>query len=158
MGRITPSFRQLYLGQIEHLRSRSGFQNTLIDLENSRALDSLIKEAWSPEGAAMAQANIPAVLDVMNLMASVHNKSASDALRKRVEELEKRLQDLDPEGAEKIRPDLPVPPSICYGPIRRRRAQRRLRFETTLTRVSSGTSEIFGRSSRLCQGPCLGSH
>jgi hypothetical protein len=118
----------------------------------------LVSDHWRPEGAAMAQANIPAVLDVMNLMASVHNKSASDALRKRVEELEKRLQDLDPEGAEKIRPDLPVPPSICYGPIRRRRAQRRLRFETTLTRVSSGTSEIFGRSSRLCQGPCLGSH
>ena len=75
----------------------------------------------------MAQANIPAVLDVMNLMASVHNKSASDSLRKRVEELEKRLQDLDPEGAEKTGTDHPVPPSIRYDPNRRRRAQMRLR-------------------------------
>ena len=39
----------------------------------------------------MAQAEIPAVLDVMNLMTNVHNKKTSEALRKRVEELEKRL-------------------------------------------------------------------
>ena len=138
MGRITPSFRQLYHGQIEELRKRSGFQNMLLDLENSKALDSLIKEAWSPEGAAMAQANIPAVLDAMNLMANVHNKKTSEVLRRRIEELEKRLEDIDTERAgnigatktEKLREQealLPVPPMIRYGPNRRRIGQRRLR-------------------------------
>jgi hypothetical protein len=138
MGRITPSFRQLYHGQIEELRKRSGFQNMLLDLENSKALDSLIKEAWSPEGAAMAQANIPCVLDAMNLMPNVHNKKASEVLRRRIEELEKGLEDLDTEGNGKTgtekteRPagqesPLPVPPMVRYGPNRRRRAQRRLR-------------------------------
>jgi hypothetical protein len=94
MGRITPSFRQLYHRQVEELRRSNGFQNTLLDLNHKEALDSLIREAWSPEGAALSQSGIPCVLDVLNLMANVHNKKVNNALRMRIEELEKRLNDL----------------------------------------------------------------
>jgi hypothetical protein len=94
MGRITPSFRQSFQKQIEELRRSNGFQNTLLDLSHKEALDSLIEQAWSPEGAAMSNSGIPCVLDVLNLMANVHNKKTSEALCRRIEELEKRLNDL----------------------------------------------------------------
>jgi len=94
MGRITPSFRQSFQKQIEELRRSNGFQNTLLDLSHKEALDSLMEEAWSPEGAAMSNSGIPCVLDVLNLMANVHNKKVNDSLRRRIEELEKRLNAL----------------------------------------------------------------
>jgi hypothetical protein len=86
----------------------------------------------------MAQADIPAVLDAMNLMANVHNKKASEVLRRRVEDLEKRLEDLDTGRAGKLGAEkteklaeqedpLPVPPSVRYGPNRRRTGHRRPR-------------------------------
>jgi hypothetical protein len=94
MGRITPSFRQSFQSQIEELRRSNGFQNTLLDLSHKEALNSLIEEAWSPEGATMSNSGIQCVLDVLNLMANVHNKKVNNSLRSRIEELEKRLKDL----------------------------------------------------------------
>jgi hypothetical protein len=94
MGKITPSFRQSFQKQIEELRRSNGFQNTLLDLSHKEALDSLIEQAWSPEGAAMSNSGIQCVLDVLNLMANIHNKKVNDSLRRRIEELEKRLDDL----------------------------------------------------------------
>ena len=97
MGRITPSFRQLYQRQVEELRRADGFQNTLLDLEHRRALDQLIKEAWSTENAALSNSGIPCVLDILNLMANVHNKKCNEALRSQIERLEQRLDELSKE-------------------------------------------------------------
>jgi hypothetical protein len=44
------------------LRGRNGFQNTLFDLDNKQSLDSLIKEAWSPEGAALSSSGMHRIL------------------------------------------------------------------------------------------------
>lgn len=95
MGRITPSFRQLLQRQIEELRRSNGFQNTLIDLEHKRAFDLLLQEAWSAEGAAMSNSSVPCILDILNLMANIHNKKCAEALRRKCIELEKRLKELE---------------------------------------------------------------
>ena len=97
MGRITPSFRQLYQRQVEELRRVGGFQNTLLDLEHKRALDQLIKEAWSTENAVLSNSGVPCVLDILNLMANVHNKKCNDVLRGQIERLEQRLDELSKE-------------------------------------------------------------
>ena len=92
MGRITPSFRQLYQKQIEELKRSSGFQNTLLNLEHKEAFDLLIRDAWSPEDAALSNAGVPCILDILNLMANVHNKKCIEELRERILELEQRLK------------------------------------------------------------------
>jgi hypothetical protein len=82
MGRITPSFRQLYHQQVEELKR--GFQHTLLDISHREAFDLIIKEAWSTEGHAMANAWVPCTLDIMNLMANVHNKKVIAQLRAQI--------------------------------------------------------------------------
>ncbi|NIN52408.1 MAG: hypothetical protein GTO23_04480 [Nitrososphaeria archaeon] len=86
MGRVTPSFRQLYHTQIRELRKH--FQNTLLDSNHREAFNLLLKEAWQPEGHALGNARIPAILDIMNLMANVHIMKEVAALRRKVKELE----------------------------------------------------------------------
>jgi hypothetical protein len=51
MGRITPSFRQLYEEIIADMRS--DLQAALVDLGHKNAFDLLLKEAWNPEQAAI---------------------------------------------------------------------------------------------------------
>ncbi|MDQ3903665.1 MAG: hypothetical protein M3247_08505 [Thermoproteota archaeon] len=51
MGRITPSFRQLYEEIISELRTE--LQAALVDLGHKSAFDLLLKEAWNPAQAAM---------------------------------------------------------------------------------------------------------
>ena len=46
MGRITPSFRQLYEEIISELRTE--LQAVLVDLGHKGAFDLLLKEAWNP--------------------------------------------------------------------------------------------------------------
>ncbi len=91
MGRITPSFRQQFQKLIAELKESSGFQNTLISREHQAAFDLLLKDAWSAEDAAMANAGIPCVLDALNLMANVHNKTCIEELRRKLQELERLL-------------------------------------------------------------------
>ena len=93
MGRITPSFRQLYLKQIEKLKRSNGFQNMLLNRDHRKSFDLLLKDAWSPESAALSNAGIPSVLDMMNLMASVHNKKCIEELKERVRDLERLLEE-----------------------------------------------------------------
>jgi hypothetical protein len=100
MGRITPSFRQLYLRQIEDLKKSAGFQDTLIDREHRQAFDLLLRDAWSPEDAAMSNAGVPCILDILNLMANVHAKKCIQELQDRILELEKRIEEKT-ETAEK---------------------------------------------------------
>ncbi|MFQ6076513.1 MAG: hypothetical protein ACE5Z5_10330 [Candidatus Bathyarchaeia archaeon] len=101
MGRITPSFRQLFMREVERLRK--GFRPTLTDPEHQRALDGLIR-AWSGESAAMMMSNIPATLDAMNLLANVHTRAEMERLERRLEELEGRMAQLQKQtsiGGEK---------------------------------------------------------
>lgn len=50
MGRITPSFRQLYEETISELKTE--LQAALVDLGHKKAFDLLLREAWNPEQAA----------------------------------------------------------------------------------------------------------
>lgn len=92
MGRITPSFRQLFVTQVEQLRK--DFQRTLLDKDNRDAFDLLIR-AWYSEDTAMSNANIPCVLDNMNLLANVHNKKCIEQLCKEAQEIDKRIFELE---------------------------------------------------------------
>ena len=56
IGRITPSFRQLYEEIISELRTE--LQAALVDLGHKSAFDLLLKEAWNPEQAAMGKFNV----------------------------------------------------------------------------------------------------
>ena len=48
MGRITPTFRQIYEETISGLKTE--LQAALVDLGHKSAFDLLLKEAWNPEG------------------------------------------------------------------------------------------------------------
>ena len=93
MGRITPSFRQLFESQVEELKK--SFQNALLDLNHREAFNLLLKEAWSAEGHAMSNSTVPVTLDVMNLMANVHNKKCVEELRKALREKEEKIRELE---------------------------------------------------------------
>ncbi|MEM2921520.1 MAG: hypothetical protein QXF26_04295, partial [Candidatus Bathyarchaeia archaeon] len=97
MGRITPSFRQLYQRQLEMLRRPGGFRDTLLDPEHRRALDQLVKEAWSMENAALSNSGIACLLDILNLMANIHNKKCNNTLMNEIERLKQRLDELSKE-------------------------------------------------------------
>jgi hypothetical protein len=72
MGRITPSFRQLYEGTMSELKME--LQAALVDLGHKSAFDLLLKEAWNTEQAAMGNSTLPTVCDKLNIMASIHNR------------------------------------------------------------------------------------
>lgn len=93
MGRVTPSFRQIYQAQIEELRKH--FQKTLLDPSHREAFDALLREAWQPEGHALGNAKVPCVLDVMNLMGNVHLMGEVVRLRRELSELEERLAEVE---------------------------------------------------------------
>jgi hypothetical protein len=78
MGRISPSFRQLYEETISELKME--LQAALVDLGHKNAFDLLLKEAWNPEQAAMGNSTLPTVCDKLNVMASIHNRKLIAAL------------------------------------------------------------------------------
>jgi hypothetical protein len=106
MGRITPSFRQLYEETISDLKME--LQSALVDLGHKNAFDLLLKEAWNPEQAAMGNSSLPTVCDKLNIMAAIHNRkliialirelnnrdSMLDKFKERVISLENQLIDL----------------------------------------------------------------
>jgi hypothetical protein len=105
MGRISPSFRQLYEETISELKLE--LQAALVDLGHKSAFDLLLKEAWNPEQAAMGNSTLPTVCDNLNIMASIHNRkliaaltrelkqkdSIINTLEERIELLEQRLRE-----------------------------------------------------------------
>jgi hypothetical protein len=105
MGRISPSFRQLYEETISELKME--LQAALVDLGHKNAFDLLLKEAWNPEQAAMGNSTLPTVCDKLNIMASIHNRKLIAALSRalsqkdlifskleeRIELLEQRLRE-----------------------------------------------------------------
>ena len=83
MGRITPSFRQLYEETISELKME--MQAALVDLGHKNAFDLLLK-AWNSEQAAMGNSTLPTVCDKLNIMASIHNRKLIAALVRQLNE------------------------------------------------------------------------
>ena len=92
MGRIIPSFRQLYEETISELRTE--LQAALVDLGHKAAFDLLLKEAWNPEQAAMGNSTLPTVSDKLNVMASIHNRKLIAALAKELKQKDSEIQEL----------------------------------------------------------------
>jgi hypothetical protein len=92
MGRITPSFRQLYEEIIAEMRS--DLQAALVDLGHKNAFDLLLKEAWNPEQAAMGNSTLPTVIDKLNVMASIHNRKMIAALIRELKEKDSIIEEL----------------------------------------------------------------
>lgn len=92
MGRITPSFRQLYEEVISELRTE--LQAALVDLGHKNAFDLLLKEAWNPEQAAMGNSTLPTVSDKLNIMASIHNRKLIAALSRELKEKDAKIEEL----------------------------------------------------------------
>lgn len=98
MGRITPSFRQLYEETIRELKTH--YQSSLLDLEHKNAFELLLKEAWNAEQAAMGNSNMPTVLDKLNLTANIHNRKLIEIFKRKLEEKEKVIEELKRDLAE----------------------------------------------------------
>ena len=92
MGRITPSFRQLYEEIISELRTE--LQAALVDLGHKNAFDLLLKEAWNPEQAAMGNSTLPTVCDKLNVMGAIHNRKLIAALSRELKEKDLEIQEL----------------------------------------------------------------
>ena len=92
MGRITPSFRQLYEETISEMRTE--LQAALVVLNHKSAFDLLLKEAWNPEQAAMGNSTLPTVSDKLNVMASIHNRKLIAILTKGLKEKDREIQEL----------------------------------------------------------------
>ena len=93
MGRITPSFRQLYEETISELKTE--LQSVLVDLGHKNAFELLLKEAWNPEQAAMGNSTLPTVCDKLNIMASIHNRKLIAALVKELKQRDSILEQLE---------------------------------------------------------------
>src|ERR687885_1844310 len=92
LGRITPSFRQLYEEIMAELRTE--LQAALVDLGHKTAFDLLLKEAWNPEQAAMGNSTLPTVSDKLNIMASIHNRKLIAALSRELKEKDSQIKEL----------------------------------------------------------------
>ncbi len=94
MGRITPSFRQLYEETVAELKSE--LQAAMVDLGHKSAFDLILKDAWSREQAAMGNSTLPTVCDKLNLIASIHNRKLTAAMTRELKDKDikiKRLSD-----------------------------------------------------------------
>jgi hypothetical protein len=90
MGRITPTFRQIYEETISGLKTE--LQAALVDLGHKSAFDLLLKEAWNPEQAALGNSSLPTVCDKLNVMASIHNRKLIAALVRELREKDETIQ------------------------------------------------------------------
>jgi hypothetical protein len=92
MGRITPSFRQLYEETVAELKSE--LQSAMVDLGHKSAFDMILKDAWSREQAAMGNSTLPTVCDKLNLIASIHNRKLTAAMARELKEKDMKLKQL----------------------------------------------------------------
>lgn len=93
MGRITPTFRQLYEETISELRTE--LQAALVDLGHKNAFDLLLKEAWNPEQAAMGNSTLPTVCDKLNLMAAIHVRKLIAVLTRELKQRDSMIEKLE---------------------------------------------------------------
>ena len=92
MGRITPSFRQLYEETVAELKSE--LQSAMVDLGHKSAFDLILKDAWSREQAAMGNSTLPTVCDKLNLIASIHNRKLTANLAKELKDKDMKIKQL----------------------------------------------------------------
>jgi len=92
LGRVTPSFRQLYQKQVDELRKN--LQAALLDPGHREAFNKLLKEVWGAEEHAMSNSKLPVVLDAMNIMANIHSRKLIADIEKKLEELERESSQL----------------------------------------------------------------
>jgi hypothetical protein len=89
LGRITPSFRQLYEETVAELKSE--LQSAMVDLGHKTAFDLILKDAWSREQAAMGNSTLPTVCDKLNLIASIHNRKLTEAMAKELKDKDTKI-------------------------------------------------------------------
>lgn len=92
MGRITPSFRQLYEETVAELKSE--LQSAMVDLGHKSAFDLILRDAWNREQAAMGNSTLPTVCDKLNLIASVHNRKLIAAMTRELKEKDAKIKQL----------------------------------------------------------------
>jgi hypothetical protein len=92
MGRITPSFRQLYEETVAELKSE--LQSAMVDLGHKTAFDLILKDAWSREQAAMGNSTLPTVCDKLNLVASIHNRKLAAAMARDLKDKDLKIKQL----------------------------------------------------------------
>jgi hypothetical protein len=90
-GRSRLSFKQAYTRLVDALKRSNGFQSRLARLAYKDACDALLQAVQAEDGA-MANAQAPYVLDLLNLMANLHNVKTANALRRRIRDSERRLR------------------------------------------------------------------
>jgi hypothetical protein len=98
MGRITPPFRQSYQDLLDKLRRN--YVELLRDLEHREGFDQLVREAWDREYAAMGNAELPSILDALNLTANIYNKGEIEKLKKMLEERDDKIKEMEGKLAE----------------------------------------------------------
>ncbi len=92
MGRITPSFRQLYEETVAELKSE--LQSAMVDLGHKSAFDLILRDAWNREQAAMGNSTLPTVCDKLNLIASIHNRKLTAAMTRELKEKDVKIKQL----------------------------------------------------------------
>ena len=98
MGRITPSFRQLYEEIIAELKSE--LQSAMVDLGHKSAFDLILRDAWSREQAAMGNSTLPTVCDKLNLIASIYNRKITANMARELKEKDIKIIQLSDKISE----------------------------------------------------------
>jgi hemerythrin len=98
LGRLTPSFRQVYTEVMDELRTE--IRNALVDPHHKKAFNLLYKEAWYPEEAAMGQSTLPTVLDKLCMVANIHTRKLIEDMRAEIELRALRIQNLQDKISE----------------------------------------------------------
>ena len=105
MGILTPSFRTVYSEVLDDLRKE--MRDCFVDMSHKEAFDSLHKEAWRPEEAAMGNSTLPTVLDKLCMVANISTRkliglkkeelkikqAKIEALQPMIESLEQKIKD-----------------------------------------------------------------
>jgi hypothetical protein len=92
MGRLTPSFRTVYSEVLDDLRKE--MRNCFVDLSHKEAFDSLYKEAWRPEEAAMGNSTLPTVLDKLCMVANINTRKLIEVIEVELKIRETKIQTL----------------------------------------------------------------
>ena len=92
MGRLTPSFRTVYSEVLDDLRKE--MRNCFVELSHKEAFDSLYKEAWRPEEAAMGNSTLPTVLDKLCMVANINTRKLIELKKEEIKIKEAKIQAL----------------------------------------------------------------
>jgi benzoyl-CoA reductase/2-hydroxyglutaryl-CoA dehydratase subunit BcrC/BadD/HgdB len=90
MGRITPSFRQRYIGTIKMLKKK--ISPIIKQRRNGKILSNIIMEYWERDYAAMSNAESVSTLDILNLVACIATKREVERLKEKLKKLEEEIE------------------------------------------------------------------